>query len=1141
MSSVGSGGLTSWSASLFQAAAKGDELRVRQLIQEANFPGENYKGALRIALQKVAGRGHESLTRFLLQEGAEINTVLGGEAPALFKAAELGKDKIVKALLDYGADLRGRDRTQRTAIFPAAQKNHSAALKILLDAGIDVNTKDANNQNVLLFLASERPERPIKWGEEVIRLLLNTNLELEAKDKDGRTALLWAAATGREFLAALLLSGRTTNGADIQASNNRGKTALHLATENHRVSLVKFLLESGADPQAQSDGGWTALHNAADKGYKDVVMLLLQGGADVNATTSSGMTALHWCSRNGHLEVVELLLQHKDIRRNCKDSFDSTPMLGAAQNGHLDIVERLSPADDGDLLTASAKGACEGFQATVVDFGMEHRPMNHTKHSVFDVLYGWDEKTSKPLVTTLTKNVPAKPKFRWIHLPSNNMTWVETLLTKHFVENRAHDVEGFKVLEKSFVQLHRGPTVHSHFMRPMCQRMPPTVTTDRQAGGSESSQEKTDTENPPQTPTLRVEITPPKNDDISATDVSGDRTPKKSYKKGERFQKANTSPQNGNATKRPRKDVRSESSPYGRRSSYQQSRSKIPGTRTPKKTEPCGNMVLFMPYLHYETHLNRKEMSSVIKQATAKSNQPSLALTKDEMLIHAYLQSTHNLQIRRTLDQFYYHAISTDDRDEDQVVYRYTKTRGKEVKVFMVDQLWLWVLGDDLLVTSFPQRWDQPKNDPLNVLDGIIEDMGSKTRPIVRSIYDLATLVTGRCCGVFDRHRVGDEEYQFLDMFESSIGEVTDKETELFKKFNDASSLAALWLKSHSRSDPSIIEPGTDGNDLNSGNPRFVDTLLDIGEETALLAETKDIRDELNMISLVLQQQLSILDSMTIALLAETKGRQDRQAEIKRRFRELSKVVEMHIKDVERMDRQAEGIYGSIAHLLDLKQKHANAFEARFARDQAAFTGRQGQTIMVFTIVTVVFLPMSFIAALFTIPIRDFPHQTLDGSPSLPLSYVSKFVFGVGLAISIPLIAIAFAVDDLSIGIRRSFRRLTTLGKRRTKTKAAASSPPPPIRATHRNGAPILESSIGTKWTDPRTRRSEEAYKRRQSASRSYVSEDRTYLSSPSPSHRRRSLMGDERLDNRAWKHEPEWNGGVRRGSRDLERGIQLS
>lgn len=95
-------------------------------------------------------------------------------------------------------------------------------------------------------------------------------------------------------------------------------------------------------------------------------------------------------------------------------------------------------------------------------------------------------------------------------------------------------------------------------------------------------------------------------------------------------------------------------------------------------------------------------------------------------------------------------------------------------------------------------------------------------------------------------------------------------------------------------------------------DPTFVDTLLDIGEETALLAEAKDIRDELNMISLVLQNQLSILEDLMQALLEEREGDQQKQAEIKKRFREQWKIVDVHKKDVERMDKQAEGIYTSV-------------------------------------------------------------------------------------------------------------------------------------------------------------------------------------------------------------------------------------
>ena len=262
MSSIGSGGSTSWQASFYQAAGKGDEPRVRELVKEGIVHGDKYKEALRIALQRVAGRGHEPLTRLLLEEGAEVNAASDNEVSAIYKAAELGKDKVVKLLLDYGTDKETRDKFKRTAIFPAAQRNHRKTLSLLLNAGANVNAKDGDGRNVMLFLASERSEKTAKWGEEIIRILLETDIDLEAKDKEGRTSLLWSAATGKEMLAKLLLTGRVRNNADIQATNNRGKTALHLAAENHheknRDALVELLLDHRAKPNTRSDGGMSS-------------------------------------------------------------------------------------------------------------------------------------------------------------------------------------------------------------------------------------------------------------------------------------------------------------------------------------------------------------------------------------------------------------------------------------------------------------------------------------------------------------------------------------------------------------------------------------------------------------------------------------------------------------------------------------------------------------------------------------------------------------------------------------------------------------------------------------------------------------------------------------------------------------------
>ena len=784
MSSIGSRGPDSWHAQLIQAASRGDESKVRDLIREG-FPREEVrKDAVRIALQRVAGRGHEQLTRLLLNEGAAVDVQLEGEIPPLFRAAELGRDIIVKLLIQHGASTETRDKAKRTAIFPAAQRNHRATLSLLLDAGADVNVKDLDDQNLMLCLASEKSEKLMKWDDEIIRMLLKTNLDLEAKDKEGRTALLWAAATGKVNLIKLLLTGRTHNNANIKATNNRGKTALHLAVESktNRLALVKTLLEYGANVHAESDGGWTALLNAADKGYDDIASVLLHWGANVNARTlNNKVTGLHWCARNGHIDVVKLFLQQPGVLRDSKDSSGETPLLGAAQNGHIDIVNLLSPVKIGEQLSSAAQAACRGFQATVVDFGMEHRPVNTKKYPVFDLLYGWDEKAQKPLVTTVVRNVPAKPRFRWIHLPANNVAWVETLITKHFIENSVSDIEGFKALEKIFGQQHRGPRVHAHFMRPLCQRMQLTGKDESSAGLSDSMSEGLNIQVEAHTPTFVL----PEQENTPIEKPKGSPKPvKKRFRSDDHvvqtIEKSRGTTQSSNTAKKTGEGPQVNATSHKRRGDRQSSRS---GMVLKKKAERNGNIVLFMPYLHYETHEQRKKMTKAIERATGTPESlfaPDPGITCDEMLMRAYLpnsqsaHSTHNLlHIRRTLDQFYYHAISTESRDEDQVVFRYTRDhKPYERKVFMVDQLWLWTLGSDLIITSFPQRWEQPKDDPLNVLDGIIADMDSKTRPPVKSVHHLATLITGRCSGVFDRHRLGGEHYQFLDMFESSIGEV---------------------------------------------------------------------------------------------------------------------------------------------------------------------------------------------------------------------------------------------------------------------------------------------------------------------------------------------------------------------------------
>jgi ankyrin repeat protein/Mg2+ and Co2+ transporter CorA len=1098
------------------------------IIEHAKSRIQPTQPLLRIGLMRAAERGNANIAEYLLKNGAKPDGAAGGRVSPLLKAVEKNHVGVVQLLLKYGGNVDVADKQGRTALMSAAWRNHFHILDTLLKGGADINKKDNKGRNVLHNLAADKH---CNWGRDVIDVLLRTNIAIdgvEGQDELKRSPLHWAAVTGKKELCEMLLMRPRTPRANINAVEVREKTSLHLAVAHEKDPVVELLLKFGADVNARSDGSWTPLHNACEKDNAKNVRVLLEYGAELNAKLLNGMTPLHVAAQAGHLDVVKCLLDRKDLKRAARDTFGITPFLRAAQNKRKDIVALLAPFNNVEGLNEDALGACNGFNATIVDFGNFHNENKVRKRTVYELLYGRDAvNPRKPAVSILPTDSKAT-SFRWIHLPANNMAWVEALLTKAFIEEGANDFEGYKALERSFNHQHRGQQVHSHFMRPLCQSTPRapkhaeesefsdsaehgppqiiisgspglgiSITRNATPGAQENTTPKTpvrtDTISTDATDFTRTSATSVVSASASGKDQKGHGKNKDKSKKSAKWSNSRQAKPSGGT------DTPTKSDHHARRkiSTPLTSSGHLRSPGSPGRKDPTaavkGNIFTFMPYLHFETNKRRQEMQAaiaraeLIKRKREKSDgqirKPVLhrASTYDEMLLRAHLSSsTVSLHVRRTLDQFFYHNIDTQSRDEDQVVYRYQmRDRGKsqfpndnevDPKIFMVDQLWMWILGKDLIVTAFPQRWQQPKNDPLNVLDGIIEDINSKTREPVRSVYDLALIITGRCSGVFDRNRM-DEDYQFLDMFEASIGDATEEETKLFRDFNVASAQASQWLQHHRRPNRFSRHLEAEGRVIEHQNkhaiaphshshtladhpiheekfkydgsvhaPLFVDKLLDIGAETDLLAETKDIRDELNMIAKVLEDQYAVLPDLELSIIDIYREEHKSQIELKRRFRDQRKTIEVHLKDIDRMDKQAERIYKSITDLLDLKQKHANAFEARFARDQAAGTARQSQTVMVFTIVTIVFLPLSFIAAFFTINIREFPRLQGGSEPSLPLSYVSKYMFGIGFLISIPLVVIALSLDAIGDSFREVKRRWRERGSKRRDQATVAGA-----------------------------------------------------------------------------------------------------
>ncbi|KAB8236677.1 uncharacterized protein BDW43DRAFT_308355 [Aspergillus alliaceus] len=347
-----------------------------------------------------------------------------------------------------------------------------------------------------------------------------------------------------------------------------------------------------------------------------------------------------------------------------------------------------------------------------------------------------------------------------------------------------------------------------------------------------------------------------------------------------------------------------------------------------------------------------------------------------------------------TLDQYYYSTIpDSTERDHDQVLSRYLawqetkdqkdaqahsrdRTQGEEVvKILSVDQLWLWIIDSATIITATTSDFDDFVDV---VLDTLVfgETAGSFQRPrSVGSMMEcIVTLATGprlQRVSVKGLKKLKEP----LEIFRESIRRVADTENELSRTFIE--SVVGRYHTLPKR---------------------------DVGKEFRLLYEIKDIRDELNMLKTLAEAQETVWK--------QAFGARNSADGFEFEYYHPHTPVDTKLEILE-MTREAESTQDAINTLLDLRQKHAGNQDAEFGRQQA-------NTTMVFTIVTIVFLPLSFLASLFALNVTDFPHES--GNVSYKSWWIFPILFGCSAAVSIPCIVIAFNVNEFIMQPYQSWR-----------------------------------------------------------------------------------------------------------------------
>lgn len=204
-------------------------------------------------------------------------------------------------------------------------------LQLLIARGANVDGADIEatckrgDESPLRLAAAQGATDIVEW------LLAYAGANIEARDNEGFTALHFAAYCGQLATTRCLVH----HGASIDAVDDNGVTPLMWAAKAGHTDIIKYFVTEAGTTRESLDA---ALHYAADCNRINCAeWLIAEGGADIETRNACGLTALHIAARNGYSHMVKMLIKH-GAKVLALTNDGRTPADFALKNSHETIA-----------------------------------------------------------------------------------------------------------------------------------------------------------------------------------------------------------------------------------------------------------------------------------------------------------------------------------------------------------------------------------------------------------------------------------------------------------------------------------------------------------------------------------------------------------------------------------------------------------------------------------------------------------------------------------------------------------------------------------------------------------------------------------------------------------------------------------